>query len=530
MDDEEEVCRICYEDGSENPLFHPCKCSGSAKHIHQSCWQRILKHRSTTNNKCDVCLYEIESAEVTVNEGLVTWNIYIQALAKYLLSLFLVLLSFVPWAAAATYTERPYVTALSSFLAFLNRNRIGKYFFGDEYEDRQLPSILCDDRNAKIGDVSSWKIIKHDGILLVLNAAAAVIYLLIAYLLVMALSSLSLPSAVDTNATEYFSGVTEFLISISISHWNYILFSIAVVLILISYLGIVNTVLTIIHALLVGSVVMPVVANFCYGRINEAYHSELVYLKLLLMICIGRCLLLFIRQFCHVYFENTEVAHEERIILEWSSYISLRENVERNTKLLFLVAVLLYQAELRYDWGLKAQKYVYKNVFGYERQTNTRLSVGLDIVLWTPILSITVTLFYWFLGHTNKRLSVGLDIVLWTPILSIPVTLFYWFIATLGRSVFLLGLTPAYFEIYRHDVLAHMIIGLLTLRLVSSTLPALVKDAIIYTSSFCLVFAYVMCFTTIEDYLYRAETVFVFFTIFGTMLLANLDDVEKQGD
>uniref|UniRef100_A0A1I7ZMC1 RING-CH-type domain-containing protein n=1 Tax=Steinernema glaseri TaxID=37863 RepID=A0A1I7ZMC1_9BILA len=29
MADEEEVCRICFEDGSENPLFHPCRCSGS---------------------------------------------------------------------------------------------------------------------------------------------------------------------------------------------------------------------------------------------------------------------------------------------------------------------------------------------------------------------------------------------------------------------------------------------------------------------------------------------------------------------
>ena len=35
---EEWVCRVCHgESDDEHPLFHPCKCSGSIKYVHQDC-------------------------------------------------------------------------------------------------------------------------------------------------------------------------------------------------------------------------------------------------------------------------------------------------------------------------------------------------------------------------------------------------------------------------------------------------------------------------------------------------------------
>ena len=32
------MCRVCHgESEAEHPLFHPCKCSGSIKYVHQDC-------------------------------------------------------------------------------------------------------------------------------------------------------------------------------------------------------------------------------------------------------------------------------------------------------------------------------------------------------------------------------------------------------------------------------------------------------------------------------------------------------------
>lgn len=39
------TCRICRSEGSpEEPLFHPCKCSGSIQHVHQECLMEWLSH------------------------------------------------------------------------------------------------------------------------------------------------------------------------------------------------------------------------------------------------------------------------------------------------------------------------------------------------------------------------------------------------------------------------------------------------------------------------------------------------------
>ncbi len=41
--DDEVVCRICRLEGSpEEPLLHPCKCSGSIRFIHEPCLQQWL--------------------------------------------------------------------------------------------------------------------------------------------------------------------------------------------------------------------------------------------------------------------------------------------------------------------------------------------------------------------------------------------------------------------------------------------------------------------------------------------------------
>ncbi|ODV87729.1 hypothetical protein CANARDRAFT_5043 [[Candida] arabinofermentans NRRL YB-2248] len=54
MAKEEETCRICRCEGTpEDPLFHPCKCRGSIKYIHQDCLTSWLQHSKKTS--CDIC-------------------------------------------------------------------------------------------------------------------------------------------------------------------------------------------------------------------------------------------------------------------------------------------------------------------------------------------------------------------------------------------------------------------------------------------------------------------------------------------
>lgn len=51
---EEKLCRVCRCEGTpDHPLFHPCKCKGSIKYIHQDCLQFWLQH--SNKETCDIC-------------------------------------------------------------------------------------------------------------------------------------------------------------------------------------------------------------------------------------------------------------------------------------------------------------------------------------------------------------------------------------------------------------------------------------------------------------------------------------------
>lgn len=51
---EEKFCRVCRCEGTpDHPLFHPCKCRGSIKYIHQDCLQYWLEH--SNKDICDIC-------------------------------------------------------------------------------------------------------------------------------------------------------------------------------------------------------------------------------------------------------------------------------------------------------------------------------------------------------------------------------------------------------------------------------------------------------------------------------------------
>ena len=52
--DEADTCRICRGEGTEEePLFYPCKCSGSIKFVHQNCLMEWLSH--SQKKHCELC-------------------------------------------------------------------------------------------------------------------------------------------------------------------------------------------------------------------------------------------------------------------------------------------------------------------------------------------------------------------------------------------------------------------------------------------------------------------------------------------
>ena len=106
--DEADTCRICRGEGSkEEPLFYPCKCSGSIKFVHQACLMEWLSH--SQKKHCELCktsfrftkLYDpkmpssvpipvfLRQAMVHTLKSLVTW-------ARWHLVAF-VWLGWVPW-------------------------------------------------------------------------------------------------------------------------------------------------------------------------------------------------------------------------------------------------------------------------------------------------------------------------------------------------------------------------------------------------------------------------------------------------
>ena len=57
MEEDEDICRVCRSSGSpDRPLFHPCICTGSIRHVHQECLTLWLQH--SKKEYCELCNYK----------------------------------------------------------------------------------------------------------------------------------------------------------------------------------------------------------------------------------------------------------------------------------------------------------------------------------------------------------------------------------------------------------------------------------------------------------------------------------------
>ncbi|KAK5256251.1 hypothetical protein LTR16_003690, partial [Cryomyces antarcticus] len=103
---EGDTCRICRSEGTqEEPLFYPCRCSGSIKFVHQECLMEWLSH--SQKKHCELCktpfrftkIYDpntpqkisvtvfIRMAAVHLAKGIITWMRALLVISVWLIAL-----------------------------------------------------------------------------------------------------------------------------------------------------------------------------------------------------------------------------------------------------------------------------------------------------------------------------------------------------------------------------------------------------------------------------------------------------------
>ena len=61
-EEDDDCCRICRLPAEQGrPLYHPCKCSGSIRHVHEACLSAWLKHSGHRSCEVKLCLYSFDS-------------------------------------------------------------------------------------------------------------------------------------------------------------------------------------------------------------------------------------------------------------------------------------------------------------------------------------------------------------------------------------------------------------------------------------------------------------------------------------
>ncbi|KAI2642942.1 hypothetical protein GGS21DRAFT_500295 [Xylaria nigripes] len=131
--DDAPTCRICRgESTADEPLFYPCKCSGSIKYVHQNCLMEWLSH--SQKKHCELCktafrFTKLYSPDMPKHLPL---HIFIHHMTRYLLRNFLVWLRAIlvtgVWLGSLPYLMRSVWSfvfwvsdeGISSTVAFLN--------------------------------------------------------------------------------------------------------------------------------------------------------------------------------------------------------------------------------------------------------------------------------------------------------------------------------------------------------------------------------------------------------------------------
>ncbi|KAI9477792.1 MAG: hypothetical protein EXX96DRAFT_568239 [Benjaminiella poitrasii] len=154
MDEEEEICRVCRGEATlEEPLFHPCKCAGSIRFVHQKCLLDWLSH--SKKKYCELCNHHYEFTPVYKSDmpAKIPTSIFIQHLKRWIYKLFslslrAMLVLFV-WLVFV-----PYITFWIWRFYFWNANTtrylFTHYIIGSTYHDEQHNPVVIRGRAEKI--------------------------------------------------------------------------------------------------------------------------------------------------------------------------------------------------------------------------------------------------------------------------------------------------------------------------------------------------------------------------------------------
>ncbi|KAK4460185.1 putative E3 ubiquitin ligase SUD1 [Cladorrhinum samala] len=125
-----DTCRICRGEGTpQEPLFYPCRCSGSIKHVHQDCLMEWLSH--SQKKHCELCktpfrftkLYDPDMPKT------LPWHVFASHMTKYLFTNALVWLR-ATLVASVWLGWLPYLMrAIWAFLFWLSDEGFGSYLF-----------------------------------------------------------------------------------------------------------------------------------------------------------------------------------------------------------------------------------------------------------------------------------------------------------------------------------------------------------------------------------------------------------------
>ncbi|KAJ3216804.1 hypothetical protein HK099_005707, partial [Clydaea vesicula] len=77
------ICRVCRSGETfDQPLYNPCKCNGSMKHVHQVCLEEWLSH--SNSKKCEICKHQFRFSPIysanTPNR--ITWPFFLKHIMK----------------------------------------------------------------------------------------------------------------------------------------------------------------------------------------------------------------------------------------------------------------------------------------------------------------------------------------------------------------------------------------------------------------------------------------------------------------
>ncbi|KAL5033528.1 hypothetical protein BDV3_000502 [Batrachochytrium dendrobatidis] len=123
LPDTEHICRVCRFPGTdEDPLFHPCKCAGSMKFVHQLCLEEWLAHSGKQH--CEICTHPFVFSSIYADSAPVTisWHVALYVMIQRAYSS-MVLNVRIAFAACLWLFWVPYVT-LYTWRLFLDPSSI----------------------------------------------------------------------------------------------------------------------------------------------------------------------------------------------------------------------------------------------------------------------------------------------------------------------------------------------------------------------------------------------------------------------